>query len=63
MCAVRRYEVTKINDIIHTADRDAFVIVGEAGEITGEGFRSASSDDKTLGEILQSLKKKNAPDE
>ena len=63
LCAVRRYEVTKINDIIHTADRDAFVIVGEAGEITGEGFRSASSDDKTLGEILQSLKKKNAPDE
>ncbi len=55
--------MTKINDIIHTADRDAFVIVGEAGEITGEGFRSASSDDKTLGEILQSLKKKNAPDE
>lgn len=63
LCAVRRYEVTKINDIIHTADRDAFVIVGEAGEITGEGFRSASSDDKTLREIIQSLKKKSSPDE
>lgn len=58
LCAVRRYEVTKINDIIHSADRDAFVIVGEAGEITGEGFRSATSDDKTLREILQSLRKK-----
>lgn len=63
LCAVRRYEVTKINDIIHTADRDAFVIVGEAGEITGEGFRSASSDDMTLREIIQSLKKKSSPDE
>lgn len=63
LCAVRRYEVTKINDIIHTADRDAFVIVGEAGEITGEGFRSASSDDKTLREIIQSLKKRSSPDE
>ncbi len=63
LCAVRRYEVTKINDIIHSADRDAFVIVGEAGEITGEGFRSATSDDKTLREILQSLKKKAGPEE
>lgn len=59
LCAVRRYEVAKINDIIHTADRDAFVIVGEAGEITGEGFRSASSDDKTLREIIHSLQKRN----
>ena len=59
LCAVRRYEVAKINDIIHTADRDAFVIVGEAGEITGEGFRSASSDDKTLREIIRSLQKRN----
>ena len=63
LCAVRRYEVTNINDIIHSADRDAFVIVGEAGEITGEGFRSATSDDKTLREILQSLKKKAGPEE
>lgn len=63
LCAVRRYEVTKINDIIHSTDRDAFVIVGEAGEITGEGFRSATSDDKTLREILQSLKKKTDKNE
>ncbi len=63
LCAVRRYEVTKINDIIHTADKDAFVIVGEAGEITGEGFRSASSDDKTLREIIKSLKQKSEPKE
>lgn len=63
LCAVRRYEVTKINDIIHSSDRDAFVIVGEAGEITGEGFRSATSDDKTLREILQSLKKKTDTEE
>ncbi len=58
-CAVRRYEVAKINDIIHTTDRDAFVIVGEAGEITGEGFRAAQSDDKTLKEIVRSLQKRN----
>lgn len=38
-CAVRRYEVVKVKEIIHGHDPDAFVIVGEAGEIRGEGFK------------------------
>lgn len=63
LCAVRRYEVAKINDIIHNTDRDAFVIVGEAGEITGEGFRPARSDDKTLKEIIRAVKSRSASHE
>ena len=30
LCAVRRYEVCKVNDIVHSADPNAFIIVGEA---------------------------------
>ena len=37
--AVRRYEVAGVKEIIHAHDPAAFVIVGEAGEIRGEGFR------------------------
>lgn len=55
-CAVRRFEVFKISEIIHEEDADAFVIVGDAGEITGEGFKSRRSDDRTLGEILKKLR-------
>ncbi len=40
MSAVRKQEVHKIYDIIKKEDKDAFVIVGEAGEITGLGFKS-----------------------
>lgn len=43
LCAVRRQEVHKTYDIIHSLDRDAFIIVGEAGEITGEGFHEVIS--------------------
>ena len=39
LCAVRRFEVAKVKDIVHSIDKNAFLIVGEAGEITGEGFR------------------------
>lgn len=52
ICAVRRFEIFKIHEIIRDTDKDAFVIVGDAGEITGEGFKSVRSDDKTLKEIL-----------
>ncbi len=40
MSAVRKQEVHKIYDIIKKEDKDAFVIVGEAGEITGLGFKA-----------------------
>lgn len=58
LCAVRRFEVFQVQAIIREEDRDAFVIVGDAGQITGEGFRSAHSDDKPLKELLQGLRKK-----
>lgn len=60
LCAVRRYEVCKVNDIVRAADPNAFVIVGEAGEITGEGFREIKPEDKSLREILKEGKKKKA---
>lgn len=59
MCAVRRFEIFKIHEIIREEDKDAFVIVGDAGEITGEGFKAAKSDDKTLKEIIADLQKKS----
>ena len=57
LCAVRRFEVFQVQAIIREEDRDAFVIVGEAGQITGEGFRSAHPDGKPLKELLQGLAK------
>ena len=39
LSAVRKQEVHKIYDIIKAVDESAFVIVGEAGEITGQGFK------------------------
>ena len=33
------------------------MIVGDAGEIAGEGFKPVRSDDRTLSEIMQSLRK------
>ena len=58
LCAVRRFEVYHIQKIIREEDGDAFVIVGDAGEITGEGFRPVHPDDKPLKELLQGLKEK-----
>ncbi len=58
LCAVRRFEVHHVQTIIREEDKDAFVIVGDAGEITGEGFRPARSDDKPLKELIAGLKKK-----
>lgn len=39
LSAVRKQEVHKIYEIIKQEDKNAFVIVGEAGEITGLGFK------------------------
>jgi uncharacterized membrane-anchored protein YitT (DUF2179 family) len=57
LCAARRYEVVKIKDIVRSIDKNAFLIVGDAGEITGEGFREVRSEDKTLRELLLKLKR------
>lgn len=40
LCAVRRQEVYKTYDVVRSIDPHAFIIVGDAGEITGEGFTS-----------------------
>lgn len=58
LCAVRRYEVYKVKDLVHSIDKNAFIIVGDAGEITGEGFRQVKQEDKTLKELLGKVKKK-----
>lgn len=42
LCAVRRQEVYQTYDIVYSIDPDAFIIVGDAGEISGEGFRQHS---------------------
>lgn len=41
LCAVRRSEVHKTQDIIRSVDPDAFVIVGDAGQISDEGFKQS----------------------
>lgn len=39
ICAVRSSEVSKLNKIIKQFDDNPFIIVSEAGEIIGEGFK------------------------
>lgn len=39
LCAVRRHEVYKVYDIVNRIDKCAFIVVGDAGEIRGEGFK------------------------
>ena len=40
LCTVRRYEVANVYKIINKYDKNAFVVVSEAGEIIGEGFKN-----------------------
>jgi uncharacterized membrane-anchored protein YitT (DUF2179 family) len=40
LCAVSQAEVVQLKAIIHEADPQAFVILGQAQEVLGEGFRS-----------------------
>lgn len=40
MCTVRRNEVSAIYKLVHEHDMNAFIVVGEAGEIFGEGFKA-----------------------
>lgn len=58
LCVVRRFEVHQIQQIIRDEDKDAFVIVGDAGQITGEGFRPMRPDDKPLKELLGEIRRK-----
>lgn len=38
-CTVRIHEVSSVYSIIDKYDKNAFIVVGEAGEIIGEGFK------------------------
>ena len=40
LCTVRIHEVAVIYRIIDDIDNNAFIVVTEAGEIIGEGFKS-----------------------
>lgn len=55
LCVVRRFELHQLQTIIREEDKDAFVIVGEAGQVTGEGFRPMHPDDKSMKELLKEL--------
>jgi uncharacterized membrane-anchored protein YitT (DUF2179 family) len=39
MCAVSRSEMVTLKAIVHDLDPQAFVIIGQAQEVFGEGFR------------------------
>ena len=40
MCTVRIHEVSTIYSIVDKYDPNAFIVVSEAGEIIGEGFKA-----------------------
>lgn len=44
MCVVRRAQFTAVKNIVHKIDPNAFMVVGEASEIWGEGFKEIKKD-------------------
>ena len=46
LCALRKQEVSKAYEIIKEIDENAFIIVGDASEITGLGFNAFEKDIK-----------------
>lgn len=40
MCVVRAHEAAAVHDIIRECDEHAFIVVSDAGEIIGEGFKT-----------------------
>ncbi|MBE6759697.1 MAG: YitT family protein [Ruminococcaceae bacterium] len=49
MCAVRNSEVYQVRSVVRSIDRNAFIIVGNASSILGEGFQSNHKNE--FGEI------------
>ena len=43
MCTVRLNEVSAVYSVVNEFDKHAFVVVGEAGELMGEGFKRINS--------------------
>ncbi len=46
MCAVRRNEAFRLKQIVYSVDPAAFIIIGDASQIYGEGFRPIKEEDK-----------------
>ncbi len=40
LCAIRKYEITRLKKIVNLVDENAFVIITEATEIMGKGFEN-----------------------
>lgn len=47
LCAVRAQQCYRVEEIVRAADPDAFLVVMEANQIAGEGFRPITSDKVT----------------
>ena len=45
LCAVRRQQTARIRSIVRTTDPAAFIIMCEAGDVIGEGFKPITKDD------------------
>ncbi len=45
LCVVTRPQVTRLKELVHEQDPTAFVIIGNAGEVHGEGFKKLFSPD------------------
>lgn len=56
LLAVRRQEVHKTYEIIYQIDPHAFIVVGDAGNITGEGFLQHPSETKKQSRRLKRRK-------
>ncbi len=46
VCAVRRHEVFRVRSLVKQMDPSAFMIIGEASEILGEGFKPLEEEDQ-----------------
>ena len=44
MCVIRNREYAKLSEIINNVDSSAFVIVWEASQVMGEGFKPIIKD-------------------
>ncbi len=57
LCAVRKYEVYRLTQLVREIDNKAFIIIGDAGQINGEGFKENAQEEKTLRDIIKKRKK------
>ena len=46
VCAVRRHEVFRVRSLVKQMDQSSFMIIGEASEILGEGFKPLEEEDQ-----------------